>query len=315
MSPADYPKKLEKTSQKSSLIIASELAVQMTMTAPDALDREHTSIENLRNTQKVLRIVMDFFQLSVHRPTKLSFIEHVPIQLFTNEKIPARYARVVLDGIDGVKVMNDQLLFKKGDDPSVHWVSRADYDKNFYLQISSLDDLNKAKKIIDNKLRAASEKVGADGNVEILPTVTLPTIASAAKEPPTTFRPRLSIEKGRGCLQIYRNTRKHPIAGVSTRKFKLLKCLFSVENSVEATYSPVFQKYDRIFETIRLIKDQNNGRLRDVATMRAEMCSIIENTIKELQKIKALQGYLKFEWRNDMLRIEITLPEGSQGHT
>jgi len=135
------------------------------------------------------------------------------------------------------------------------------------------------------------------------------------KEVPTGFKPRLIVENGVGCLQIFKQARKHKIGGISTRKFKLIKCLFSPENTVEASYSPTLQGYERVFEAIQLPKDKKNSKLQSIGTAKTEMRSIIEFTIKEVQKVKTLQGHLSFAWEGDKIRMDITLPEGNNNQT
>jgi len=135
------------------------------------------------------------------------------------------------------------------------------------------------------------------------------------KEVPTSFKPRLIVENGVGYLQIFKQTRKHKIGGINTRKFKLLKCLFSPENTIEALYSPTLQRQERVFEAIQLPKDKRNSKLQSVATMQTERRSIIEATIDELQKIKSLKGYLIFTRDGDKIRMDITLPEGNNNQT
>lgn len=132
-----------------------------------------------------------------------------------------------------------------------------------------------------------------------------------SKPMPSTFKPRLILENGVGYLQIFKQTKKHTIGGINTRKFKLLKCLFSPENTIEASYSPTLQGQERVFEAIRLPKDKRNSKLQSVATMQTERRSIIEAAIDELQKIKSLKGHLTFTRDGDKIRIDITLPEGN----
>lgn len=131
------------------------------------------------------------------------------------------------------------------------------------------------------------------------------------KEIPTSFQPKLTIEKANGHMQIFKQTKKHKIAGTETRRFRLIRCLFSTENSIDSQYTPVFQKYDRIFEAIKLPKDKKNAKLLSSATMKNEMLNIIKFTIKEIQGIKPLRDYLHFKWERDSLRMDISPPEGN----
>lgn len=136
-----------------------------------------------------------------------------------------------------------------------------------------------------------------------------------SKPMPSTFKPRLAVENGIGYLQIFKQAKKHKIGGIKTRKFKLAQCLFSPENSVDASYSPALQGLERVFEAVQLPKDKKNSKLQTIATAKTEMRSIIEFTIKELQKVKTLQGHLRFSWESDKIRMDIMLPEGNNNQT
>jgi hypothetical protein len=128
---------------------------------------------------------------------------------------------------------------------------------------------------------------------------------------PINFSPSLSIEEKCGWLQIFKSSKKLKIAGINTRQFRLVKALFSPENSIEATYTGIFQNYDRVFSFIGMQKDKLNERLKDSSTMKSEMCAIIQFSIKEMQKNKAIRNYLKFEWQNETrIRMTIVPPEG-----
>lgn len=135
------------------------------------------------------------------------------------------------------------------------------------------------------------------------------------KEVPASFKPRLIVEKSIGYLQIFKQARKHTIGGINTRKFKLLTCLFSQENTTEASYNPALQGYERVFDAIQLPKDKRNSKLKSIATAKTEMRSIIEFSIKEVQKVKTLQGHLSFAWEGDKIRMDIILPEGNNNPT
>lgn len=132
-----------------------------------------------------------------------------------------------------------------------------------------------------------------------------------SKQVPASFRPRLIVENGIGHLQVFKQSKKHPIGKVGTRKFRLMQVLFSAENSVDADYAPSYQKYDRVFEAIQIERDKKNARLTSSTTARTAMCDIIKFTIKELQGIKALQGYLGFDWNGHTLQMNIEPSEGS----
>jgi len=130
------------------------------------------------------------------------------------------------------------------------------------------------------------------------------------------FKPQLISKKmGKnkvGFLKLYDEDKPHRIAGVSTRQFLLVQCLFSPENKIEASYSPTFHTYDGVYDSIQLPKDKRNARLFDSATKNAAMRDIIEWTIKEIQKNKKIRDYLKFQRETHRMRMEITLPEGEE---
>jgi hypothetical protein len=55
---------------------------------------------------------------------------------------------------------------------------------------------------------------------------------------------------------------------------------------------------DIVFEAIKLLKDKDNVILKDNYLKKNKQISIIEYTIKELQKIRKLQGRLHFVFDN-----------------
>jgi hypothetical protein len=55
---------------------------------------------------------------------------------------------------------------------------------------------------------------------------------------------------------------------------------------------------DVVFEAIQLRKDKDNTNLKDSYLKKDKQVSIIEYTIKELQKIKKLQGRFRFVFGN-----------------
>lgn len=130
---------------------------------------------------------------------------------------------------------------------------------------------------------------------------------------PQSFQPHLYVVKDVGYIQIYKNYRKIRIGRIDTRKFKLIRCLFSPENNISAEYQEVAQIAERVLEKIALPKDKKNTKLKDLATRKTETLNIIENAVKEVQKIKSLQGIVNIEWlkNHQQLRLHITPREGN----
>lgn len=131
-----------------------------------------------------------------------------------------------------------------------------------------------------------------------------------SRKMPTNFKPRLVVKDKKGFLQIFNRTKPHEIAGVDTRQFKLIKCLFSAKGVIDEPYAPTSQSYERIFDAIKINRDKLNGDLENSNTMKKEVISIIEQTIDELQK-KPIGKYLKFERPSDgFYRLAIIPKEG-----
>jgi hypothetical protein len=135
---------------------------------------------------------------------------------------------------------------------------------------------------------------------------------TSGKEFPTTFRPRIVVEDGVGFLQVFRQTKKHRIGGIGTRRFKLVCCLFSPEGTEDAAHNPTLQGYERVFDAIRLPKDDRNSKLESIATAQIEKLNIIKSAIKEFQKEKEVPAgnYLKFAWELNGVRMEVISPRG-----
>ena len=101
-----------------------------------------------------------------------------------------------------------------------------------------------------------------------------------------------------GYLQLFNRGERIKVGREETRQFRLVRCLFSPANKgTGASYTPTFQGVDRVYENISLPKDKVNGGLKN--NPQAEKRRIVEHTIKELQKIEGLQGYINFEWSHD----------------
>jgi len=123
------------------------------------------STENLKITQKVIRITLNFLQL---QPTNsLSLTNRIPLQKFENEQLYLEDVSGVLNKIDGIEVTNVQLLgelkewrSKRVRFPSVvsayeeneallYLPSEEELKNYVFLQINSLDELHQTKDKID----------------------------------------------------------------------------------------------------------------------------------------------------------------------
>jgi hypothetical protein len=128
------------------------------------------------------------------------------------------------------------------------------------------------------------------------------------------FHPRLLVEKpmsyleeGVGFLYFISNPdKKIKIAGLSSREFRLVQCLFSPQNFLSADYNPVSQTHERIFSSIATSEDFYNRRLKnpDSAEAGFEINSIIQTSIETLARGDA-RNHLRFVSEGDRLRMEI----------
>lgn len=121
---------------------------------------------------------------------------------------------------------------------------------------------------------------------------------------------KMQGKKQCGYLELHEGGKRHKIAGIATRQYMLVRYLFNPEHSERGAYSPVFHSNENVYEGIKLPKDKTDIRLKDMATKDARMADIIEWSIKEIQKNKAIRGYLIFKKENLRTYLEITLPEG-----
>lgn len=134
-------------------------------TPPIPFDWTTVSQENLILTQKVIKIILNYFELgAINRLTQTS---KIPLSKFSNEQISLEEISNVLSKINGVKVMNAVLLrLLKSEIKEVAWfiASRTDYvSDNFppeqelktyvFLEINSFDEMRRVKNIIDAKLQ------------------------------------------------------------------------------------------------------------------------------------------------------------------
>jgi hypothetical protein len=109
----------------------------------------------------------------------------------------------------------------------------------------------------------------------------------------TSIKPFLITEKRKGYLKFTKNGEKIFIGNTDTRKFRLLKVLMEPIDTLGTA-----RNIDIVFEAIKLLKDKDNVILKDNYLKKNKQISIIEYTIKELQKIRKLQGRLHFVFDN-----------------
>jgi hypothetical protein len=111
-------------------------------------------------------------------------------------------------------------------------------------------------------------------------------------------------EGSNGFFKFYKEGPKIKIGGKTTRPFLLLQCLcdpsFGIEKAVE-----------QVFEAIQIPSDANNRSLQKWSQNRdASMVRIIKNSaIKQLQKIKELQGKLFYKFSPGEKQLQLQLEE------
>lgn len=101
-------------------------------------------------------------------------------------------------------------------------------------------------------------------------------------------KPYTEVKNGIGYFKFYKEGPSIKIGKAETRQFRLLQCLtephFGIQKTIEA-----------VFEAIKQPKDEEDTRLSEMSPRRkSRMLEIIEYSKKELQKIKELQGKIKY---------------------
>ncbi len=163
-----------------------------------------------------------------------------------------------------------------------------DYEKN---EKKTLFDVN--IKTIERQKQNNNNKEGADDK----------QLQEATKEQKKIANKNGQVsvfeEKGVGYLKFYKQGPKIKIGGSGTRKFKLLMALSSPLK--------VAKTVNTVFECIALPKDANNSLLKDNYLSANTKRTIIEYTIKELQKIKELKGKIKLEFIDNKKSVFLSL--------
>jgi len=107
-----------------------------------------------------------------------------------------------------------------------------------------------------------------------------------------------------GYLQVSSTSLPIEVGSAGGREFKLLQCLFSAQNFISAKYAPVTQTYERLYLAIKTSSDSSNARLSNDKSADSEMTSIVQKSVRILQKSEAGK-HLSFVTVGDKLRMEI----------
>lgn len=127
------------------------------------------SLENLKIAQKVIKVTLAF--LEFNPVNRIAIYTKIPLQKFTNEQLCLDDIEGVLDKIDDVVVRNGELLHRvrqqKRAEESVgggligipfDYLPSEESLKNYvFLQISSLDDLQRVRDLVGRKIRKLEE--------------------------------------------------------------------------------------------------------------------------------------------------------------
>lgn len=249
--------------------------------------------ENLELPRKVIEIILNYFEIQPFN--RFTLTNRIPLSKFEAEHIHLDEVSGVLNKIDGAKVTNHELLrlvnerkrmrqqgFNSVIEP--HLPSEEELKSYVFLQISSLDGLRRAKKIIDEKLKRGNVDK-EHGNVEKI---------SAIQEPEAQtpdIKPFCETDREWGLLKFSKYRPGIKIGKASAQPFKLLQCLTTPFGRAKTV--------DIAFEAIREgVKHKSKSGVYTTAIDKPQKIKIIEYTIKELQKGNKLQHKLVFKWDN-----------------
>ena len=129
-------------------------------------------------------------------------------------------------------------------------------------------------------------------------------VASEQKSNILKENPYTEVRGGIGYFKFYKEGENIEIGGKDTRYFRLLECLcnpFGIEKTIES-----------IFDSIKKDKDLNDTDLSSFQApqRKTKMLNIIKvSCIKELQKIKQLQGKVKYKFNNKKTGMWIELED------
>jgi len=119
----------------------------------------------------------------------------------------------------------------------------------------------------------------------------------------TICQPHFTTERGKmgeiGFIRLNKNGEKIKIGLTKSKKFKLLESLCSPPNASHSVES--------LFNTIKSAKDEKCPEYSSFNTGKTRKLDSVKWSIKEIQKIKELQGKLNFEFdeRKMFLRLNI----------
>jgi len=141
--------------------------------------------------------------------------------------------------------------------------------------------------------------------------LTLTTQKKKDTSAPPNFVPHLLVQNVTGSeigyLQLHADAPKIEIGPIDKKEFKIIKCLFSPENFLFARYSSTFQTTERVYNAMELAQGVANIPLQNLLVPAVEMRALIVSTIKNLQK-REVGSFLRFEWMEDRVRMEIVAP-------
>jgi hypothetical protein len=115
------------------------------------------------------------------------------------------------------------------------------------------------------------------------------------------IKPYFLVDSDKGYLKLNKHSNKIIIGGKDTRKFRLLRFLLDPINSARTIES--------IFEAIKLPRDKKDSALNSYNSIQVfiRKKDLIDYQIKEIQKIKELQGKIKFDFDEIQKTYRLTI--------
>lgn len=110
----------------------------------------------------------------------------------------------------------------------------------------------------------------------------------------------VTTTKGYGYLKYYKQGKRIPVGKITTRAYRLVDTLFIPQPGTLKTV-------EGVFGDIRLRRDERDLVLKDEATKADRQRTIIDNTMKELQKIEGLTGHISLKYSNSKNVVAIKL--------
>lgn len=158
-------------------------------------------------------------------------------------------------------------------------------------------DFNAINRVHDILIKGLDEALSLAGSPEEeIPAKSVPTTEKNGK-------PYLEIKGGKGHLKMSERSKMIPIGDKDGRRFRLLQILCIPIFGVEV-------KTDIIWGHIKQSKDEFDNDLKDGYRRPQKIISIIDNTIKELEKKKyGLQGKIRFRHNEYKSTYWLTLVE------